>query len=102
MILRLLLSTAFAATGLHAQSTLFNTTFTTGDRSTQNSPASLAWYHNTTTAANLAVKNGALDIVVANDVRTVWAYFPAVTLAIGDSLTLSLDFSFTALADSGF
>ena len=85
-----------------AQSVVVNDTFADGERATQNPPGSLAWYHNTTTPANLAVRNGALDVVVANDVRTVWAYFPAVALNVGDSLTLSLDFSVTANADSGF
>lgn len=88
--------------GLFAQSTVFSDTFADGERSTQNLPVSVAWYHNRPGTSILTVKSGALDVNVANDVRVVWAYFPAVTLNVGDSLTLSLDFSFTSSADGGF
>jgi hypothetical protein len=104
MKLTILLACAMllASPASRAQSTIANDSFTDGDRSTQTPPSSLAWYVNSTTPSNLSVKNGALDIVVGNNARTVWAYFPAVTLNVGDTLTLSVDFGFTVNADSGF
>ncbi len=88
--------------------TIFNDVFADGERLTQSLPASTAWFQNTTAAGvvtqagNLAVRNGALDFVVANASRTLWSYFPAVNLKIGESLTLTLEFSTTAPTGSGF
>ena len=51
---------------------IFNDTFADGERSTQNLPNSLAWFHNTNSAvpaSNLAVRNGSLDYVVADASR---------------------------------
>lgn len=88
--------------------TIFNDVFADGERLTQSLPASAAWFQNTTVsgaatqAGNLAVRNGALDLVVANASRTLWSYFPAVNLKVGESLTLTLEFSATAPTSSGF
>ena len=41
---------------------------------------------------------GGLDVVVANDFRTVWTYFPTVSLKVGETITFTFDFSFTAAA----
>lgn len=88
--------------------TIFNDVFADGERLTQSLPASTAWFQNTTAsgaatqAGNLAVRNGVLDLVVANASRTLWSYFPAVNLKVGESLTLTLEFSATAPTASGF
>ena len=90
---------------VHAQPsavTVLDDRFTDGERLTQSWPNSAAWYQGVTTAATLAVRNGALDLSVANASRQVWSYFPAVSLKVGESLTLRLDFTFTAPVTTGF
>jgi hypothetical protein len=80
--------------------TIVNDTFLDGERSTQSLPSSLAWFQNTAQTTNLGVRNGALDLVVANGSRTLLGYFPAVNLQVGESITLTLDFTFTAPVSS--
>ena len=74
---------------------ILNDTFVDGERLTQNLPSSLAWYTTTAARTNLAVRNGALMLVANGSDRTVWGYFPALGLAIGDSLTFTVDVTFT-------
>jgi hypothetical protein len=85
------------AAALHAQSPIFNDTFADGERRTQNLPTSLAWHVGVTRATALTVRNGALALGFAGTNFTVWGYFPPVSLNVGDSITLSVDFSATAL-----
>jgi hypothetical protein len=97
-------ATLFSALGLAfvraEQVTVFNDVFADGERLTQSLPSSVAWHQNTTTAANLAVRNGALDLVAGNLSRTLWAYFPAINLKLGESLSLTLDLAFTTAPSS--
>jgi hypothetical protein len=76
--------------------TVLRDTFADGERVTQNLPASAAWYTGNDARLNLAVRNGALTLVANGRQRDVWAYFPTVTLAIGDSLTFTVDFRWTS------
>ncbi len=64
---------------------------------TQNLPASAAWHVGLTRANALTVRNGALDLAFTGANFTVWGYFPPVSLKVGDSITLSVDLSATAL-----
>lgn len=89
-----------AATG-GALSSIFSDTFTDGERATQRLPDSVAWYYSSSPATNLAVRNGGLDMVVANNSREFWAYFPMVSLQVGESLTFSFDFTTTAPVAGG-
>lgn len=73
---------------LSAQSTVFNEIWAQGTRATQNPPNSLRWF--ATTAAAITQSNGTATI---NDVRQLAAHFPAQTLAVGGTLTLSFTFS---------
>jgi hypothetical protein len=87
--------------------TVFNDVFADSERLTQGLPTSTAWFQNATASAaaaqagNLAVRNGALTFAVANASRAMWSYFPAVDLKIGESITLTLEFSLTAPITSG-
>lgn len=94
---------------LRAESlTIFNDTFADGERLTQSLPTSAAWFQNVLASAaaaqagNLAVRNGALNFVVANASRSAWTHFPAVNLKVGESITLTLEFSTTAPITNGF
>lgn len=82
---------------LQAQSTIFNDTFADGDRTTQNLPASLAWHASSTRSGAVSVRNGTLDLAVADNGFTVWAYFPRIRLGVGEGVTLSMDLSVTSL-----
>jgi hypothetical protein len=97
------------AVALHADTvTIFNDTFADGERQTQSLPASTSWFQNAPASAvvaqapNLAVRNGALNFVVANASRTMWTHFPAVNLKIGEGITLTLEFTSTAPITNGF
>jgi hypothetical protein len=92
-----LLPLALLATALHAQSPIFNDTFADGERVTQNLPDSVAWFVSTVRVGTLTVKNGALDLAVTDTGRTVWGYFPKVSLKIGESITLTVELSASAL-----
>jgi hypothetical protein len=76
--------------------TIINDTFADGERVTQALPNSLAWYTGNLARNNLGVRNGALTLVANGSQRDVWAYFPTVTLNVGDAVTFSLDFRWTA------
>jgi hypothetical protein len=85
------------ATLLRGQpNTVLRDTFADGDRVTQNLPASAAWYTGNDARLNLGVRNGALTLVANGRQRDVWAYFPTVTLNVGDSLTFTVDFRWTS------
>ncbi len=84
---------------LRAQpTTLLNDTFADGDRTTQNLPSSLAWYVPGAAVSTLSVRNEALTLVANDNDRLLWGYFPARTLTVGESLTLTVDVSFNRLA----
>ena len=78
--------------------TLVDDTFGDGERSTQNLPASLAWYTPAAAAGSIGVRNGGLTLVANENDRRIWGYFPTLDLAIGDSLTLAVTFSFSRAA----
>src|ERR1043165_8965103 len=86
------LAALLSVSALHAQqtTTVFDDTFTDGERSTFSLPGSIAWYQNVpasagnTQAGNLAVRDGALAFVVNNASRAVWTYFPTVNLRAGE------------------
>jgi hypothetical protein len=78
--------------------TLLNETFADGDRTTQNPPASLAWYAPGAAVSTIGFRGQALVLVANNDDRLIWGYLPAVTLARHESLTLTIDFSFNRVA----
>jgi hypothetical protein len=90
-------SPALVAAALHAQAPIFNDTFGDGERVTQNLPGSVAWRVSTTQANALTVRNGVLDLAVTNNGRTVWAYFPKVSLNVGESISLTIDCRVTDL-----
>jgi hypothetical protein len=92
---------AFTALLRAQPNTLINDTFADGERLTQNLPDSLAWYTSAAARPNLAVRNGALTLVANDNDRPIWGYFPTVTLNIGDSLTASVDVSFTRVQPTG-
>ncbi len=90
-----LLVVALANT-LHAQPlTVVEDNFGDGERLTQNPPASLAWYVPTTAVSDLQVRARSLTLVANDRDRSLRAYFPAITLRIGDTVTLVVDFSFS-------
>lgn len=81
---------------LKAQSTIFDDTFSDGERSVQNLPTSVAWYHGAANPSPLAVKNGVLELTFpGDDGRNFWAYFPVVSLKVGEAITFTFDFRFT-------
>lgn len=93
---------ALVAPALRAQpTTLLDDTFTDGDRTTQNPPASLAWYAPGAAVSTIGVRNNALTLVANDNDRLMWGYLPALSLAIGDSLTFTVDFSFNRLQPAG-
>ncbi|MEY3898542.1 MAG: hypothetical protein RLZZ214_4064, partial [Verrucomicrobiota bacterium] len=71
--------------------------FPSNTRTAQNPPNSAKWFCSGT-ASNVSVSGGtmAVNTTVA---RHMVAHFPAVSLAVGDSLNLSFNFSVTAPAD---
>lgn len=95
------IATVSLSTALRS-ATVFDDTFVDGERRTQNLPTSVAWFQNGTQATGLTVNGGTLVLNVANASRTLWTYFPAITLKVGESITLSLAFTFTDTTNSGF
>ncbi len=90
-----MLTTSAVTSDLQAQSTIFNDTFADGERATQNLPSSVAWYLGQT-APGLAVRNGGLEVTApGNAGRTFWAYFPVVSLKVGEAITFTFEFSYT-------
>ena len=81
-----------ALAGLRAGATVIvNESFSDGERVLQNPPDSLHWY--TSTASQKAtVTDGALNITGKGGVM---AYFNPVQLQVGDSLSLSFNYSYT-------
>lgn len=89
---------ALVAPALSAQSsTLLEDTFADGDRTTQNLPASLAWYAPGAAVSTISVRNNSLTLVANDNDRLLWGYLPAQSLAVGDSLVVTVDFSFSRL-----
>lgn len=94
-VFALLLATSAITSALQAQSIAFNDTFADGERATQNLPSSVAWYLGQT-APGLSVRNGVLEVTApGNAGRTFWAYFPVVSLKVGEAITFTFDFSYT-------
>jgi hypothetical protein len=93
VVLGILLPTLLPS--VRAQSTIFNDTFSDGERVMQSLPNSVAWYHSTTIPANLSVRNSALVLAIPLLGRGMWAYFPVVSLKVGEAITFTYDFSFT-------
>ena len=86
---------ALGSSAARAQSTtVLNDTFADSERVTQNPPTSLAWYVPGAAVSTLGVRSGTLTLVANDNDRLIWGYLPARTIDIGDSLTLSVDFSF--------
>lgn len=81
-------------------STIVRDTFVDGERLTQSLPSSAAWYTGNDARLNLGVRNGALTLVANGRQRDVWAYFPTVTLNVGDSLTFTVDFRWSSTPPS--
>lgn len=73
---------------------VFHDAFADGERSTQNLPGSLAWYIGVA-PDTVAIRNAALHLAGAG-LRSLWAYFPPVELAVGESVAFGFDFSFAA------
>lgn len=104
-VLRLFALVGALAGPLSAQTTttLLNDTFTDNERATQSLPTSSKWMTSGSagTADNLDASSGAL---VAKNTLTHLTYFTAenspVNLAIGDSLTVSFDVSFSIVHDT--
>ncbi len=69
--------------------------FSDSERLTQNPPGSLAWFVPTTAVGELQVRARSLTLVANDRDRSLRAYFPAITLRIGDTVTLLVDFSFS-------
>ena len=87
--------------GAQAQATvLINETFSDGERLTQSQPDSLHWYtagnSNTTVASSSA---GLTFLDTTNSQAGALAYFNAVNLNVGESLTLSFNYSFQQIAN---
>jgi len=69
-------------------------------RTTQNPPASLTWFCSGINGNNTPIENGGITLVSNNATRQAIAYFPTQSLNIGDSLTLSFNFTVTAPLDA--
>ena len=79
---------------------LINDTFSDGDRLTQDLPDSAHWFTGGP-AGNSSIVNGALTFADASAGKaTTMAYFNAVDLQVGQSLSLSFDYSFSKVANS--
>lgn len=74
--------------------------FTDNERTTQSLPDSAAWYVPTAAAGSLQLSNHALTLVANDHDRSLTAYFPSVTLGIGDTLTFTVNFAFSRTAPS--
>ena len=99
-LLALLPSLALPLAAQTVTTTLLNDTFADGDRTTQSPPSSAQWLVSGT-SGNMNVTGGAL---VSTSSMTNVAYFTAagspVTLAAGESLTLSFSVSFSSVSNS--
>jgi hypothetical protein len=71
--------------------------FPSNTRTTQNPPNSAKWFCSGT-GSNVSVSGGTMAVNTTG-ARHMVAHFPAVSLAVGDSLNLSFNFSVTAPAD---
>ncbi len=91
----LALALMLAATAVAQPTPVADDIFADADRTNQNLPASLAWFTTAAARTNLAVRNGALTLVANDQDRTIWGYLPAVTLNVGDSLALTVEFRFS-------
>lgn len=69
-------------------------TFADGNRTTQNPPSSLAWF-SSQTPSNITTTTGSMTLSggSGSSAQSAVAYFSSISLAVGETMTLSLDFS---------